>query len=132
MSAILFLTMLLLGLGVSYLCLRRRASPPPRRLIDDSSASIISRETIQGARCRRRAGSSMTPRLVSSAGRLYKLSLICAILFLTMLLLGLGVSYLCLRRRALPPPRRLIDDSSASIISRETIQGTEALVMIGQ
>ncbi|KAG7303873.1 hypothetical protein JYU34_010775 [Plutella xylostella] len=50
------------------------------------------------------------------------LLIICAILFLTMLLLGLGVSYLCLRRRALPPPRRLIDDSSASIISRETIQ----------
>lgn len=50
------------------------------------------------------------------------LMIICAILFLTLLLLGLGVSYLCLRRRALPPPRRLIDDSSASIISRESIQ----------
>ncbi|KAG6460792.1 hypothetical protein O3G_MSEX012218 [Manduca sexta] len=50
------------------------------------------------------------------------LMIICAILFLTMLLLGLGVSYLCLRRRALPAPRRLIDDSSASIISRESIQ----------
>ncbi|KAI5634988.1 hypothetical protein NE865_12312 [Phthorimaea operculella] len=50
------------------------------------------------------------------------LMIICAILFLTLLLLGLGVSYLCLRRRALPPPRRLIDDSSASIVSRESIQ----------
>ncbi|XP_069354081.1 uncharacterized protein pot isoform X3 [Maniola hyperantus] len=50
------------------------------------------------------------------------LLIICAILFLTLLLLGLGVSYLCLRRRALPAPRRLIDDSSASIISRESIQ----------
>ncbi|CAK1548082.1 unnamed protein product [Leptosia nina] len=50
------------------------------------------------------------------------LMIICAILFLTLLLLGLGVSYLCLRRRALPVPRRLIDDSSASIISRESIQ----------
>lgn len=50
------------------------------------------------------------------------LMIICAILFLTLLLLGLGVSYLCLRRRALPAPRRLIDDSSASIISRESIQ----------
>ncbi|KAL4701999.1 hypothetical protein ACJJTC_002779 [Scirpophaga incertulas] len=49
------------------------------------------------------------------------LMIICAILFLTLLLLGLGVSYLCLRRRALPPPRRLIDDSSASIVSRESI-----------
>ena len=51
------------------------------------------------------------------------LMIICAILFLTMLLLGLGVSYLCLRRRALPAPRRFIDDSSASIVSRESIQG---------
>ncbi|XP_013144223.1 PREDICTED: uncharacterized protein LOC106107768 [Papilio polytes] len=50
------------------------------------------------------------------------LMIICAILFLTLLLLGLGVSYLCLRRRAMPVPRRLIDDSSASIISRESIQ----------
>ncbi|XP_063373320.1 uncharacterized protein LOC134661262 isoform X4 [Cydia amplana] len=50
------------------------------------------------------------------------LMIICAILFLTLLLLGLGVSYLCLRRRALPAPRRLIDDSSASIVSRESIQ----------
>ncbi|KOB75184.1 putative papillote [Operophtera brumata] len=50
------------------------------------------------------------------------LMIICAILFLTLLLLGLGVSYLCLRRRALPPPRRLIDDSSASIISREKVK----------
>ncbi|XP_041974650.1 uncharacterized protein LOC121729956 isoform X2 [Aricia agestis] len=50
------------------------------------------------------------------------LMIICAILFLTLLLLGLGVSYLCLRRRAIPAPRRLIDDSSASIISRESIQ----------
>ncbi|XP_045541904.1 uncharacterized protein LOC106711540 [Papilio machaon] len=50
------------------------------------------------------------------------LMIICAILFLTLLLLGLGVSYLCLRRRALPVPRRLIDDSSASIVSRESIQ----------
>ncbi|CAH0691086.1 unnamed protein product [Chilo suppressalis] len=50
------------------------------------------------------------------------LMIICAILFLTLLLLGLGVSYLCLRRRAVPVPRRLIDDSSASIISRESIQ----------
>nr|XP_026501210.1 uncharacterized protein LOC113404506 isoform X1 [Vanessa tameamea] len=50
------------------------------------------------------------------------LMIICAILFLTLMLLGLGVSYLCLRRRALPAPRRLIDDSSASIISRESIQ----------
>ncbi|CAG5035281.1 unnamed protein product [Parnassius apollo] len=50
------------------------------------------------------------------------LMIICAILFLTLLLLGLGVSYLCLRRRALPAPTRLIDDSSASIISRESIQ----------
>ncbi|XP_026763928.2 uncharacterized protein LOC113522448 isoform X2 [Galleria mellonella] len=45
------------------------------------------------------------------------LMIICAILFLTLLLLGLGVSYLCLRRRALPPPRRLIDDSTPSIAS---------------
>lgn len=51
------------------------------------------------------------------------LLIICAILFLTLLLLGLGVSYLCLNRRTLPAPRRLIDDSSASIISRESIQG---------
>ncbi|KAH9629607.1 hypothetical protein HF086_002543 [Spodoptera exigua] len=51
------------------------------------------------------------------------LMIICAILFLTLLLLGLGVSYLCLRRRALPAPRRFIDDSSASIVSRESIQG---------
>ncbi|XP_026324080.1 uncharacterized protein LOC113233252 [Hyposmocoma kahamanoa] len=50
------------------------------------------------------------------------LMIICAILFLTLLLLGLGVSYLCLRRRALPPPRRLIDESSASIVSGESIQ----------
>ncbi|XP_026728779.1 uncharacterized protein LOC113494578 isoform X1 [Trichoplusia ni] len=50
------------------------------------------------------------------------LMIICAILFLTLLLLGLGVSYLCLRRRALPAPRRFIDDSSASIVSRESIQ----------
>ncbi|XP_013166894.1 PREDICTED: uncharacterized protein LOC106117244 isoform X3 [Papilio xuthus] len=50
------------------------------------------------------------------------LMIICAILFLTLLLLGLGVSYLCLRRRTLPVPRRLIDDSSASIVSRESIQ----------
>ncbi|XP_061383015.1 titin isoform X1 [Danaus plexippus] len=50
------------------------------------------------------------------------LLIICAILFLTLLLLGLGVSYLCLNRRTLPAPRRLIDDSSASIISRESIQ----------
>ncbi|KAL0850555.1 hypothetical protein ABMA28_012330 [Loxostege sticticalis] len=50
------------------------------------------------------------------------LMIICAILFLTLLLLGLGVSYLCLRRRALPVPRKLIDDSSISIISRESIQ----------
>ncbi|XP_049885246.1 uncharacterized protein LOC126380076 isoform X2 [Pectinophora gossypiella] len=50
------------------------------------------------------------------------LMIICAILFLTLLLLGLGVSYLCLRRRALPAPRRLIDDSTASIVSRESIQ----------
>ncbi|KAM3956259.1 uncharacterized protein ACR2FA_009771 isoform 1-T2 [Aphomia sociella] len=45
------------------------------------------------------------------------LIIICAIMFLTLLLLGLGVSYLCLRRRALPPPRRLIDDSTPSIAS---------------
>lgn len=33
--------------------------------------------------------------------------IICAIMFLTLLLLGLGVSYYCLRRRPIPVVRRL-------------------------
>ncbi|GBP08328.1 hypothetical protein EVAR_78800_1 [Eumeta japonica] len=63
-----------------------------------------------------------SPVIKPSLGGTHILLIICAILFLTLLLLGLGVSYLCLRRRTLPVARRLVEDSSGSIISRESIK----------
>lgn len=46
------------------------------------------------------------------------LLIICAIMFLTLLLLGLGVSYLCLKRTTLPPHYRLPYSRSGSEITK--------------
>ncbi|XP_052869786.1 uncharacterized protein LOC128275354 [Anopheles cruzii] len=45
------------------------------------------------------------------------LFIICAIMFLTLLLLGLGVSYYCLRRRPIPVIRRVVHVGSGSEIT---------------
>uniref|UniRef100_A0A182PH01 ZP domain-containing protein n=1 Tax=Anopheles epiroticus TaxID=199890 RepID=A0A182PH01_9DIPT len=45
------------------------------------------------------------------------LFIICAIMFLTLLLLGLGVSYYCLRRRPIPIVRRVVHVGSGSEIT---------------
>lgn len=58
------------------------------------------------------------------------LLIICAIMFLTLLLLGLGVSYYCLRRRTIPVVRRLPMSMGSGYVSGASFFLTNILLTI--